>query len=185
MQKVPLLLLGLAAGSFLYAASLCADWETQTQRRLYVRSWMQVSQPYNNRLGKILSLVATGAIASTAGLTLLWQQTREDLSTDAMTIQELEEAIASTELDFPQAVSTLSELEQDVLEFCLQRIDQGSSIPASTIQQSKYKSTKGLGADAIREAFLSLAAKGYGSCEGEGRKLSFTASTQNEVQGQK
>jgi hypothetical protein len=184
MKKAPLVLLGLAAGSFLYAASLCANWETQTQRRLYVRSWMQVSQPYNNRLGKILSFVATGAIASTVGLTMLWQQTREDLPVDAMTVQELESAIASTDLDFPQAIPALTELEQDVLEFCLQRVDQSASIPASAVQQSKYKSTKGLGADAIREAFLSLTAKGYGSCEGEGRKLSFTASTQNEVQGQ-
>lgn len=170
MKQVSLCLLALAASSFLYSSYLSAFSEKQIQRRLYVRSSMQVFQA-NSRRWEATGWFGLSAATATAGFILLWQQTRQQKASTS----ELEEALQSLEesIEFPQAIATLSEVETDILTYC-QRLNNRHNIPASTLQQSKYGAIKELKADAIREVFQSLEAKGYGICEGEGRKLTFT-----------
>ena len=180
-MKFSLCLLGIGASLSLYAMHLRTAEDLQVQRRSYVRSWMQVAQQrYPSKTSEIAIISGLAAASTITGIGRLWQWTRsqDDLIATPMDTPMLAEKSVSNgnEVEFPKACTepVLTEVEKDILEFC-QKLDPVCNVPASRLQQSKRVALKGLSADEIRSAFVSLAAKGYGTCEGEGKKTTFLA----------
>ena len=199
-----LIVFAAGGGCLLYSWNVKLAEDKNIQKQLYVRSWIDINE--SRRPDNSVQIAVTfgaGTLVTAIGVFKLWKDTRE-LNQDESSVDAMY-PIVSTEGQFPPLISSaiapelipeiaspndnsdqwevlteppLTEVERDVLEYC-QKQDPIYDVPASALQRSKYGAVKSLGAEDIRSVFMALQTKGYGTCIGTGRKMTFLVSQES------